>query len=125
MEELPMNEFELKIQEIKKTIERHNKNHSHKRRRFSKKIKLQICNFIKLNNLSLHQSALALGITANTIKRWQLELDSTDFKRISIAQVKSKETNKFKKEKITSPTAIHLLILAAQILLLAAQIFHG
>lgn len=120
-----MNEFELKIQEIKKTIERHNKNHSHKRRRFSKKIKLQICNFIKLNNLSLHQSALALGITANTIKRWQLELDSTDFKRISIAQVKSKETNKFKKEKITSPTAIHLLILAAQILLLAAQIFHG
>ena len=65
-----MNELEITLEKIQKSIERNNKNNSTGRRRFTNKNKKDILEFIQKFELNFNQASDLLAISGNSLKRW-------------------------------------------------------
>lgn len=112
-----MNELELAVDKIKRSIDRNNQNNSTRRRRFSHKNKKDILSFMQIFDLNFYQAGELLDIAGNSIKRWHDQTKPKDFTQVTVTQPK-KEVRKKKPLSKGRPSLVQL-----QIILLTLQAF--
>ena len=125
MEVTTMNELEIEVEKIKKSIERNNKNNTTGRRRYTKKNKNDILNFIHEFDLNFNQAGDCLGISGNSLKRWHDQSQSIkEFKQIVVTKPKKKTENKTNEAKTNKSFAqLQVILLVLQALLIVERIF--
>jgi hypothetical protein len=124
MEFTNMNELEITLEKIQKSIERNNKNNSNGRRRFTNKNKKDILEFIQKFELNFNQASDLLSISGNSLKRLHDQSTHQEFKQIAVTNPKKKiaiNTNEVQPNKYFTQLQVTLLVLQA--LLIVERIF--
>ena len=119
-----MNELELAVDKIKKSIERNNQNNSSKRRRFTRKNKKDILTFMQTFNLNFYQARDLLNISGNTLKRWHDQAKPKAFQQVKVSQPKMEVTKKKSISQSTETlTQLQIILLVLQAFLIIERIF--
>ena len=119
-----MNELELAVDKIKKSIERNNQNNSSKRRRFTRKNKKDILNFMQTFNLNFYQAGDLLNISGNSLKRWHDQAKPKAFQQIKVSQPKKEVVNQKSISQIAiTLTQLQIILLVLQVFLIIERIF--
>lgn len=120
-----MNELETTIDKIKKSIDRNNKNNFTGRRRYTKKNKKDILEFIQKFELNFNQASDLLSISGNSLKRWHDQSLPKEFKQVSVSK-KTEKRAKSERPQVESGKRfdqLQVTLLVLQALLIIERIF--
>jgi transposase len=99
------------LSNFKQRIERENINNQGPKRRFSKKLKKDIVQFLKKTNMSSHAAAKALSLSYSSVERWKAT-HGREFNPVSVtAPIVKRKSKKNNESKIIRRNQIVLIVL--------------